>query len=97
MAKIRTYITLGVISLSIMFAITACATKGSYPSSITYDRSYSHERASSPTIHPVEPKSENAINNFTVKPKGNKYMGQKATAKKKNNSGTIRHKTLGQK
>lgn len=98
MAKFSTYIIIA-ISLCIIVGISSCASKSSYPFSITYNKSYTHERASSPTIRPIEPKNENAISNFSVKPKRNKYMGQKATAQKKKNSNTIssiRHKTLGQ-
>lgn len=95
MAKFSTYIIIA-ISLCIIVGISSCASKSSYPFSITYNKSYTHERASSPTIRPVEPKNENAISNFSVKPKRNKYMGQKATAKKKGSSNSIRHKTLGQ-
>ena len=72
MAKFSTYIIIA-ISLCIIVGISSCASKSSYPFSITYNKSYTHERASSPTIRPVEPKNENAISNFSVKPKRNKY------------------------
>lgn len=95
MARLRIYIIVA-ISLCIITGISSCASKSSYPYSITYNKNYTHERASSPTIRPVEPKKETAISNFNVKPKKSKYMGQKATAKKKGSSNSIRHKTLGQ-